>query len=253
MTTRPVRLLHTSDVHIGGGFRTPEHGDHLDHCLCPLDAIERSVATEQVDAMLVVGDLFDNKRIDDDLVKTVLHRLGGLGVPCVLIAGNHDVHDDTSLYGPGRVDAVVDSNVIFLDDPAGTTVELFGGALHLWGKAMPVHDRTFRPLADVPARPRPDGWWVVLGHGHYEPADLGAMGRSSPLTPADIEATAADYVALGHWHVRTDVSTGSVPAWYSGAPYGVAASEAFNLIDLHPHHGVSVRPVDVSLTPTGCA
>ena len=72
------------------------------------------------------------------------------------------------------------------------------------------------------------------------------------LSPADIEATAADYVALGHWHVRADVSTDSVAAWYSGAPYGVAASGSFNLIDLHPATGVTVEAVDVELRASGC-
>ncbi|MGH1488434.1 MAG: metallophosphoesterase family protein [Acidimicrobiales bacterium] len=251
---KPLRLLHTSDVHFGGGFRAPEHGDHFDDCLCPLGAIERSVAVEQPDVMLVVGDLFDHQRVDDQLVKTVLDRLGNLGVPCVMIAGNHDVHDEGSVYNRGAATGVVDgSDLIFLDDHAGTTVELLDGALALWGKAMPMHDRTFRPLQDVPARPRDDAWWVVLGHGHYETEDLGLMGRSSPLTPADIEATAADYVALGHWHVRTDVSTENVPAWYSGAPYGLAASEMFNVIELHPQDGVTVRSVDAGLHPEGCA
>lgn len=246
---KPLRLLHTSDVHLGGGFRAPDIGDHLDHCLCPLHAIERSVVEQRADAMLVVGDLFDNQRVTDQFVKTVLDRLGNLGVPCVVINGNHDVHDETSLYNRGAIEG---SEVIFLDDPQGSTIELFDGALTLWGKAMPIHDRSFRPLQDVPARPRDDAWWVVLGHGHYESDDLGGLGRSSPLTPADIEATAADYVALGHWHVRTDVSAGTVPAWYSGAPYGVAATEVFNLIDLHPTDGVDIRPIDVRLAPDGC-
>ncbi len=247
---RPVRLLHTSDVHLGGGFRAPDHGRHTDHCLCPLTAIEASVAEQEPDAVLVVGDLFDNQRVDDRFVATVLERLGDLGAPCVVINGNHDVHDEGSLYKPH---AVGPSEVIFLDDPKGTTVELLDGALVLWGKAMPIHDRTFRPLEDAPGRPRDDAWWVVLGHGHYESSDLGGLGRSSPLTPLDIEATAADYVALGHWHVRTDVSSGSVPAWYSGAPYGVAATEVFNLIDLHPDHGVAITAVDARLAPEGCA
>ncbi len=247
---RPIKLLHTSDVHLGGGFRAPDHGDHLDHCLCPLVAIEDSVATQEPDVMLVVGDLFDNQRVSDEFVKLVLDRLGNLGVPCVIIAGNHDVHDDGSLYNRGAIEG---SEVIFLDSPVGSTIELLDGALQLWGKAMPMHDRNFRPLADVPARPRDDAWWVVLGHGHYEPKDEGGLGRSSPLTPTDIAATAADYVALGHWHVRTDVSTEDVAAWYSGAPFGVAASEIFNLVELHPDEGVAVSPIEVRLTPHGCA
>jgi len=249
VTTRPIRLLHTSDVHIGGGFRTPDDGHHHDHCLCPLVVIEQQVKAHAVDLMLVVGDLFDHQRVSRDLVDEVLGRLGRLGVPCVVIAGNHDVHDDRSIYVEGVAE---DAGVIFIDDPEGDTVKLFDGALHLWARSMPIHDRSFRPLRGLPPRPDPAAWWVVLGHGHLEHTEDDVYGRSSPVTPADIEATGADYVALGHWHVRTDASTENVTAWYSGAPYGVAASHQMNLVDLHPVHGVVVSSVPVELPTEGC-
>lgn len=247
---KPLRLLHTSDVHLGGGFHAPPDGDHLDHCLCPLAVIEDLVVRERADAMLVVGDLFDHQRVSDQFVGQVLGRLGDLGVPCVVINGNHDVHDEGSIYLEHLVGG---SGVHFIDDHGGSTIELLDGAIHLWGKAMPMHDREFRPLRNVPPRPRDDAWWVVVGHGHFEPVEEDQFGRSSPLSPNDIEATAADYVALGHWHIRTDVSTESVPAWYSGAPYGVAASGQMNVIDLHPERGVTVGSTDVKLPPEGCA
>jgi DNA repair exonuclease SbcCD nuclease subunit len=180
-------------------------------------------------------------------------------MPCVVINGNHDVHDDGSIYRRGvaagrtRIEQqAVGSEVVFLEQPDGAAVHLFDGALGLWGKAMPIHDRSFRPLHDAPARPGEFDWWVVLGHGHHEPAETGAIPRSSPLTPDEIEATGADYVALGHWHVRTDVSTETVAAWYSGAPYGFAATEQFNLVDLNPVDGVTVGSVPVRLAPDGC-
>ena len=247
---RPLRLLHTSDVHIGGGFRAPEGGSHVENCLCPVAAIETAVDDHRPDAVLVAGDLFDNQRVRPDVVDGVLARLGGLGVTCVVINGNHDVHDDGSVY---RVADPSGHGLVFLDDPAGVTVELLDGALTVWGKAMDDHHRGFRPLDGVPDRPGPDSWWVVLGHGHFEPEGPESIGRSSPVSPEEIAATAADYVALGHWHVRTDVSSEQVTAWYSGAPYGPAASGLLNVVDLHPRLGVTVRTADVVLPPAGCA
>lgn len=249
---KPIRLLHTSDVHLGGGFRAPDHGDHHDHCLCPLVALERTAEAVDADAVLVVGDLFDNKRISDEFVSMVMSRLGSLGIPCAVICGNHDVHDETTLYRPEVYPAAEIDGVTYLDNPDGSIVELLDGALTVWGKAMPMHHPGFRPLASPPSRPRDDSWWVVLGHGHFEPVDAGPLARSSPLSPTEIEATRADYVALGHWHVRTDVSAGTVPAWYSGAPYGVAASSTFNLVDLVPGQPASVAHVDVELAAAGC-
>ncbi len=244
---RSLRLLHTSDVHLGGGFPAPADGDHLDDCLCPLAAIEAAAAEHRPDAVLVVGDLFDHQRVDEALVATVLDRLDRLDPVCVLLNGNHDLHDPRSLY---RERAEGRSGLVFLDQLDGSTAQLFDGALTVWGRAMDDHHRGFRPLDGVPERPTGDGWWVVLGHGHYEPGQ--AEFRSSPLTPTDIAATGADYVALGHWHVRTDVSTDGVTAWYSGAPHGFGASGMLNLVDLEPGTGARVRPAPVALPDAGC-
>ena len=35
---------------------------------------------------------------------------------------------------------------------------------------------------------------------------------------AEIDATEADYIALGHWNRAAQVGTGKVPAYYSGSP-----------------------------------
>lgn len=246
---RPIRLLHTSDVHLGsGGFLPPDHGEHLDSCLCPLGAIETAVASQEPDLVVVAGDLFDHQRVEAALVDTVLDRLADLDPPCVLINGNHDLHDHRSLY---RDRADRDPGLVFLDQVGGSTIELLDGAIRLWGKAMDDHHRGFRPLQDVPPRPDDAAWWVVVGHGQYEAADEDSI-RSSPLTPAEIEATGADYVALGHWHVRTDVSTERVTAWYSGAPHGFGATGQFNLIELDRDTGTLVEPLEVRLPDAGC-
>lgn len=245
---RPLRLLHTSDVHIGGLY-PPDHGDHLRNCTCPISAIETMAQRHEVDAVLVAGDLFEHRRLDPEFVQRVLNRLGSMPMPCVVIAGNHDVHDQDTLYSS---DAVAPTGVTFFAEAGGSHVSLLDGQLNLWSKAMPSHDRDFRPLADVPERPSDDAWWVVLGHGHFEEEPDEKFGRSSPLSSEQVAATGADYVALGHWHVRTDLSTDGVSAWYSGAPYGVASSGTMNLVTLNPADGTSVEHLEVTLPPQGC-
>ena len=202
---RPVRLLHTSDLHLGAGAGLPGSERHPDGCWCPLSAVVEVAHRHRVDAVLVAGDLFDHQRVASDLVRSVLDRLGRLGRPCVLLAGNHDLHDERSLY---RGPEIAASGVVFLDHPDGRSIDLLDGDLRIWGRAMVSHERRYRPLHGVPGRPQ-GPWWVVVGHGHHEPdGPDDPMGRSSPITPADIAATGAHYVALGHWHVHHDVSAG---------------------------------------------
>ena len=235
-----LRLLHTSDVHIGHATGV---GDHLHTCICPVLGVIEAAGRVEADALLIAGDLFDHGRLPGPVVDGVLSVLGDADLPVVVMPGNHDVFDESSLWL--RADL---GNVTLLDDHAGTMVTLLDGGLHVWGKAMPEHDRHYRPLADVPDRPGSGGAYVVMGHGFHETDD---SMRSSPITPADIAATSADYVALGHIHVRLDVSSGGVPAWYCGAPVGITSSGTCNVVTIDD--GVHVDAVEVQLPAEGCA
>jgi DNA repair exonuclease SbcCD nuclease subunit len=249
---RPVRLLHTSDLHIAGGFSTPSCCDRRDHCLCPLLSVAELAERHRPDALLVVGDLFDHGRVDDDLVADAFAVLAKLPCPTVMINGNHDLYDDAGLYR--RFGEVVgDAGVTFLDHLEGTSTAMLDGEVTLWGRAMDDHHPGFRPLQGVPHRPD-DGWYVVLGHGHYVGAEPPEKSlRSSPITDDDIAATGADYVALGHWHTLTDVSAGGVCAWYAGSPMMSWSTGVALLVDLVPGRGAEVQPVPVVPPPGGCA
>jgi hypothetical protein len=110
---------------------------------------------------------------------------------------------------------------------------------------MEEHTPQYQPLTGAPPHPG-DRWYVVAGHGHFAPEGNSAY-RSSPIAVDDIESTDADYVALGHWHVTTDLSTRGVhrPAWYPGAPlFGFGAGNML-LVDLVPGGPPHVRPVEV--------
>jgi DNA repair protein SbcD/Mre11 len=249
MKRRSLRLLHTSDVHIDGYGVGLRDAPHADVCLCPLHGIERLAEEHRVDGVLVVGDLFDHARIGEQAMEGVYGLLDRLPGECVVMVGNHDVHDDRSLYHRHR--HVVDSSgVVLIDEHAGAEIRMLGDAVHLWGRAMDEHSPAFRPLAGAAEHPG-DAWYLVLGHGHYVDDPVNSH-RSSLITPEDIASTGADYVGLGHWHVTTDVSQPDVTAWYSGAPSGTPGGRAL-ILDLDPEHGVRVTPVDVPLDPAGCA
>src|SRR3954462_2108106 len=85
--SRPVRLLHTSDWHLGRTF----HGESLLTAQQAfLDHLVEVVRDEAVDAVLVAGDVYDRALPSLEaiaLFDDVLHRLADLGVPAVLISG----------------------------------------------------------------------------------------------------------------------------------------------------------------------
>src|SRR5205085_3601477 len=106
---RAATLLHTSDVHLGSDERKNEER-----------AFEKAIALarhERVDAVLIVGDLFDHARVSADTLSWTAAQLCSLTCPVVLIPGNHDVLDPLSVYH--RFDVRRCRNALFIDDSAG--------------------------------------------------------------------------------------------------------------------------------------
>ncbi|MGD9749940.1 MAG: exonuclease SbcCD subunit D [Acidimicrobiia bacterium] len=247
MARRKLRLLHTSDVHLGShGY----HGaaTHHKHCICPLLAVGQLAEQHAVDGVLVVGDLFDHTRVDEKLVLRAFDALEAMVGFSVLIAGNHDVHDENSLYHTERHgEALGQRDIVFFDELEGRVQHVADGQVKIWARAMDEHSSKYRPLHGVAERGEHDGWFLVLGHGlHIGDDSPDAVSRSSLITASDIAATGADYVALGHHHVLTDVSAGGVPAFYCGAPSGYPGGQVL-LVELCPESGVSATPLPVTV------
>ena len=203
------------------------------------------VDEHDVDVVLIVGDLFEHARVSPKLVTDTFARLGRIPTEVALLPGNHDVYDDTTVYRRHRAD-VDASGVRFFDEPGGRAFDFADGALRIWARAMDDHAPHFSPLADVPPHPG-DRWFIAAAHGHFVPSPSHDSHRSSRITVDEIDATRADYVALGHWHVTTDLSDSGVatPAWYSGAPmFGHGAGNML-LVDLAPDEPPRVRRLDV--------
>ncbi len=71
---------------------------------------------------------------------------------------------------------------------------------------------------------------------------MARANRSSPITPAEIEASGYDYIALGHIHVFGDVSQGGTRAFYCGTPAPLyASSEAGSVLQIDCVPGEPVR------------
>lgn len=87
---RPLRILHTADWHLGktlkGRDRTPEVAEAL-------EAVANLAKEERVDLVLAAGDLLDHPQPSaeaEGVLVEFLLRLRKEGIPCFLVAGNHD-------------------------------------------------------------------------------------------------------------------------------------------------------------------
>jgi DNA repair protein SbcD/Mre11 len=202
---RTATVLHTSDVHLGADERANE-----ERAFAAAIALARR---ERVDAVLIVGDLFDHARVSADTLAWTAAQLGSLPCPVVLLPGNHDVLDELSVYR--RFDgAARPANMLFIDDAMGQLVSIPDTDLVVWARAMPQHEPAYRPFLGLPAAPA-DRWTIAAGHGLV--MEDGSSGRSSPIFESDLAAVTWDYVALGHVHAYREVREHPTPVRYPGA------------------------------------
>ena len=90
---------------------------------------------------------------------------------------------------------------------------------------------------------------LIAAHGHYvdECPSANSARASWLLTPRAIDATGADYVALGHWNVATDVSTERVAAHYSGSP---DYAQTINVVTFRDEEPAVIEAVTVKGLPS---
>jgi DNA repair exonuclease SbcCD nuclease subunit len=230
---RTIRLVHSSDLHLGIDWQSEAD---------PLLALRQVLAAAQAlkpDAILLAGDVFDHNRQSQAVIDEAADLLQRFGVPVVILPGNHDPLTDDSVYRRGRL-ADLD-NVLVIGLLSDGWVRVPGLALSVWGRAHRDYN-DMAPLRDPPARGA--GIHVALAHGHYLPQRLPTSERFRPswlIHDDEIAATAADYLALGHWNRPTRVGGPAVPAYYSGSP---DLAESVNLVVLSPR-----RPADVQRVP----
>ena len=184
------------------------------------------------DLFLVAGDLFDHNRIAGDVIDFVYRQLARIPCRTVIIAGNHDNHEDDAVLA--RMDfANAGRHVLLIDDAGGALLEFPELHATVWGRCMLDHHPAHRPMAGSPPRTR-DLWHIGMAHGFY--AEDPNADRSSLITPQEIAASGFDYLALGHMHFHRQMRHGATLACYPGAPvpYGYGEAGSMSLVELTP-------------------
>lgn len=200
-----ITVVHTSDLHLGGNF----HG-HTG--VATLRSVLDAAPEANAELIILAGDTFDSHRAGAGVIDVVGPLLGSSTVPVFILPGNHDPATPDAIFH--QLDHGAASNVYIAGVNCRPPLTFDDLDLEVWGAAHTAY-ADMSPLANVPARRR--RWHIVVAHGHWirGPED---HHRGWLISDEDIEATGADYIALGHWDVPQQAGRGSVPAWYSGSP-----------------------------------
>ena len=216
---RPLRVVHTSDVHLGAyaGTTDAKWSERRELMERTFECVIELANDIAADALLIAGDFFDNDRVPEETVVFAAETIRRFEGQTFLLPGNHDPMDPGSIYWRHDMEAIA-RRLTIVREHRGELIEPEGLDLVLWGRGYLDTDWHFKPLEGLPERVD-DRWHIAMGHGHFVP-EGGETHRSLLIRESEIAAAAGhwDYMAFGHWEPHADVSTGGVTAVYSGAP-----------------------------------
>lgn len=241
--TRDIVVVHSSDLHVDHDYTARLHGgDGTAGLACVLNAARKMAA----DVVILAGDTFDHHRVPQALVERAAAVIARAALPVVILPGNHDPAIDEAIYrGAAFADV---SNLHVLGITHDEAVLFPNLSLEIWGRAHRDYDDMI-PFERM--RPRSTRWQIAVAHGHYEPmpARNGGPQPSWLIGDAELAATGADYVALGHWNRAIRVGNGAVPAYYSGSP---EFAGTINVVRMSEAAGVTVSraPLDIAREPS---
>lgn len=216
-----IRVLHAADLHLGSTFKGLPDGAAWPAATAraTLRAFTRLVdlaLSEKVDALLLAGDVFDerDRPLDAHLhLFDELSRVSAAGIPTFVVHGNHDP------LGPGQ------------RWPAGVTVfgpqwsehQVLGphGELRFRVQGMSYPAREVRE--NLALRFKRQGSEPTIGLLHANLSDWPGHANYAPCTAADLDRAQLDYWALGHVHTRGEVAL----------PHGALAAYPGNLQGRH--------------------
>ncbi|WPQ66089.1 exonuclease SbcCD subunit D C-terminal domain-containing protein [Chitinophaga sancti] len=256
-----MKLLHTADWHIGQLFheydRTYEHQQFLNWLV-------ETLTNEQIDVLLISGDVFDLSNPSANALKmfyTFLNRAvkSNPGLQIVVTAGNHDsasrlesptpLLESSNIHIIGLIEKDTEENFVY--EKLTIPLKDKQGNIKAWCLAIP-----FLRMGDYPViadcenpytegvtalykaayeyaleNKQPGQAIIAMGHLHAQQAEITEQDKTERLIMGGVECISASafhedikYVALGHIHKAQRIG-GKEHVRYCGSPLPMSFSE----------------------------
>jgi DNA repair protein SbcD/Mre11 len=274
-----MRFMHTADWHVG---KVLKGRDRLDEQRDVLAEITRIAEENQVDAVLVAGDVYDTgapSAAAQKLVIQTLLRLRRTGAEVIVIAGNHDNGGTFEAYRPlmkevgitlvGQTRPPDQGGVVRFRARSGEDAQV--AVLPFLTQRYAVRaaeivsqtpsenvraydDMVRRVISALTAGFGANTINLLMAHltcigGTFGGGERAAQSIFEYSVPAAIFPVSTHYVALGHLHRRQSLPA-PCPVHYSGSPLAIDFGEQANtsvvcLVEASP--GVPARVTDVPI------
>lgn len=213
-----LKIAHVADVHLGVkctglGNRYEQRNREITSTFYKILKI---CEYENVDFLLIAGDLFDDIGVYDSYLKDLKKVFSKVNFKIIIAPGNHDPLTPDSPYGlkwPQNVFIFKNSKMSKFSFPEYN--------LDIWGSAFcgPYKNKNFISLADVDSSKIN----ICVMHGTLSNSENESY---CPISESDVENSNMDYIALGHIHKRSDIGcVGRTHFSYPGCPEGSGFDE----------------------------
>jgi exonuclease SbcD len=198
---RTVKFFHCADIHLDAPFREYGKGSYGDTRRRDIrDAflnILKRVKTEKADFLLISGDLYEHGSVCKSTMEWLYMVLSEVGVPIVIIPGNHDPYILNSWYK--NWEWPLNVSVLSPDNPS-LTLENFD--VNIYGIGF-SNFKEGKPDLSTVLPPKENFFNILMFHGTLD-MDF-ADNYYKPVTSKELESLGYDYYALGHFHnIRDD-------------------------------------------------
>jgi len=216
-----VKIIHTGDFHIGASRTAVHNGKaEIKNTFFKMLNICKS---EDVDFLLISGDLFDTPFVDSDTVSEVIRAMSQIPETVIAIApGNHDCSCPGSVY---------------LNNSFPENVVIFSHAFEFYDfphKNVRLHGAAFcdrfenQSLLPESISLHPEMINLCVLHGDL--VSNISESNYNPITKTQISNSGFDYMALGHIHKRSELQKlGNTYYSYCGCPDGKGFDESGSL------------------------
>ena len=203
-----VRFIHTADIHLD----SPLSG-LSSYADAPLDSLRNATRrafeglidlalSEQVDFLVIAGDLFDGTWKDYNTGLFFLAQMGRLRknkIRVALLYGNHDAESDLARTSRLRLP----ENVRVFDSSNAHSIEFEDLKVVLHGRSFWQRDVEENLVRNYPD---PKLGWFNIGVLHTALSGREDHASYAPCSIEDLRARGYDYWALGHVHAAEVVS-----------------------------------------------
>lgn len=215
-----LKLLHLADLHLDSPFKNLSYTKSV-----RLRALQREVFSSALKfafeqscaAVLISGDLFDSEFYTADTITFLRDAFSKYSdIRFIISPGNHDPYRHGSPY---KISKFPDNVHIFTDEELACLVfpEI---DLNVYGYAFTSPSYNKDPIENFVAES--SGFNVLCAHSDID----SPLGSYAYISPASIETSGLDYIALGHIHTKPAIMKKGVTHYaYSGCLAGRDFSE----------------------------